>query len=215
MMFKPDFSQYLAHFTTDGEPKGSTEGNPVGDVASMSAFERLISILNEKKIRASSMPWTGAHAVCFTECPWSSLLSHTKAYSPYGIGFHKKIVFAKHGGPALYIRPDHYNKQLTFKQGFDNHLLPFVTPFSPTYRPYSMKTAKYDIGDCDYSHEREWRVPHDFPFDYKDVMFIVLKTYKDMAAFPQELKDAIGREKFILMDNYKMIETLWPVHIHD
>lgn len=214
-MFKPDFSQYLAHFTTDDLPKGGEDNNPVGDVASMSALERLISILNEKKIRSSSMPWTGAHAVCFTECPWSSLLSHTNVYSPYGIGFHKKSIFAKHGGPALYIRPDHYNKQLASKHGFDDHLLPFVTPFSPAYRPYSMKIAKYDIGDCDYSHEREWRVPHDFPFEYKEVKFIVLKTYKDMAAFPQELKDAIGREKFILMDNYKMIEELWPVHIHE
>jgi hypothetical protein len=33
-----------------------------------------------------------------------------------------------------------------------------------------------------------------------------------MAKFPKELKDAIGRDKFLLMDNYKMIEKLWPVH---
>ena len=26
-------------------------------------------------------------------------------------------------------------------------------------------------------------------------------------------KDAIGREKFLLMDNYTRIEKLWPVHI--
>lgn len=34
-----------------------------------------------------------------------------------------------------------------------------------------------------------------------------------MAAFPKDLKDAIGRDKFILMDNYIHIEKLWPVHI--
>lgn len=33
-----------------------------------------------------------------------------------------------------------------------------------------------------------------------------------MAQFPKELKDAIGRDKFLLMDNYTKIETLWPVH---
>ena len=39
-----------------------------------------------------------------------------------------------------------------------------------------------------------------------------LPDYMAMARFPKELKDAIGREKFLLMDNYKMIEELWPVH---
>jgi len=34
-----------------------------------------------------------------------------------------------------------------------------------------------------------------------------------MAAFPKELKNSIGREKFIIMDNYKKIEELWPVHL--
>ncbi|MCB0397591.1 MAG: hypothetical protein KDD36_13130, partial [Flavobacteriales bacterium] len=34
----------------------------------------------------------------------------------------------------------------------------------------------------------------------------------DMAKFPKELKDKIDRAKFILMDNYKLIEKLWPVH---
>jgi len=33
-----------------------------------------------------------------------------------------------------------------------------------------------------------------------------------MARFPKELKDAIGREKFILMDMYKKVEELWPTH---
>ena len=33
-----------------------------------------------------------------------------------------------------------------------------------------------------------------------------------MAQFPKEFKDAIGRDKFILVDDYKNIERLWPVH---
>ncbi len=44
------------------------------------------------------------------------------------------------------------------------------------------------------------------------VQFVVLPDYMAMARFPKELKDAIGREKFLLMDNYKIIEELWPVH---
>ena len=64
----------------------------------------------------------------------------------------------------------------------------------------------------DYSHEREWRVPHDFPFAYEDIEFVILNDYHDMASFPKPLKDVIGRDKFILIENYKQIETLWPVH---
>ena len=211
IMNKPDYSNYVAHFTNDGKLKG--DNNADADIEQMSAYDRLISILRSKTIKASNMPWTGAKAVCFTESPWTSLLVHTQRYSPYGIGFNKKALFVKHGGPAIYIRTDHYRKQCADGGGFHKMLLPFVTPFSPTYRPYSMKNAKYDIGDCDYTHEREWRVPHDFPFEYRDVKFIILNTYQDMAKFPQDLKDAIGREKFILMDNYKIVEELWPVHI--
>lgn len=94
-MNRPDFSNYLVHFSSNGTLKGNDHDNPVADVVPMTAQERLISILRDKKIRASSMPWTGAHAVCFTECPWSSLLAHTKVYSPYGVGFSKKNYFCK------------------------------------------------------------------------------------------------------------------------
>jgi hypothetical protein len=33
-----------------------------------------------------------------------------------------------------------------------------------------------------------------------------------MAKFPQGLKNAIGREKFLLMEVYRTVEHLWPVH---
>lgn len=210
MANRPDFSNYLVHFTSDSQPKGGVDNNPVKDIVGLSASERLLRILKDKKIRASQMPWTGANAVCFTECPWSSLLAHTENYSPYGIGFSKKSVFAKNGAPAIYIRPDHFEEQK--EKGFVNHLYSFLTPFAPSYRPYKMKEKYKKIGDCDYTHEREWRVPHNYQFDYKHIEFIILNSYQDMDSFSDELKDAIGMEKFIFMDNYKMVEKLWPVH---
>ena len=135
-MNKPDFSNYVAHFTTDGKFKG--DNNTEVEFEQMSAYDRLINILRSKTIKASNMPWTGAKAVCFTESPWTSLLAHTQQYSPYGLGFSKKSLFDKHGGPAIYVRTDHYRKQRVEGSGFHKMLLPFVTPFSPVYRPYSM-----------------------------------------------------------------------------
>lgn len=191
---RPDQSEYLAHFTKGDKP-----------------IDTLAKMLTDGVIIASSLPWTKKPAACFTECPWSSLLAHAANYSPYGVGFTKSHVFAAGGGPAFYVRADHYQKQ-----NWDGHVHTFVTPFWPRYRPASLRGGDVLGGkSIDYAHEREWRVPHDFKFGLDEVQFVILDTYQDMAAFPRELKDKIGREKFILMDMYRKIEELWPTHLMD
>jgi hypothetical protein len=189
---RSDQSEYLVHFTKGQDP-----------------FKNIVAILNDKTIRAGKLPWTKLPAVCFTECPWPSLIKHAESYSPYGIGFAKPRVFAAGGGPAYYVRADHFEKQQ-----WEDHVMAFATPFWPEYRSKALYDTKYLKGKTiDYSHEREWRVPHDFSFDYSQVEFVVLNSYEDMAAFPKPLKDAIGRKKFILAEIYQNIEKLWPTHI--
>jgi len=77
---RPDFSNYVAHFTTDRAPLGNQEeaGDAVNlaGIARLTAYERLEAILQQKIILATPMPWTGRRAVAFTECPWGSLLRH-------------------------------------------------------------------------------------------------------------------------------------------
>jgi hypothetical protein len=204
---RPDVSFFLAHFTSGRPPVAkSDKTNPTLEFANVTAIKRLENILKTKTIKASTLPWTGKRAVCFTECPWTSLVDHTKRYSPFGIGFNKKFIFVSGGGPVYYVRADYYEHQ-----NWSDYANTFVTPFWPKYRS-KKNTKKTKFKDCDFTHEREWRVPHDLTFDYTDIEFIVLNKYEDMAKFPQDLKDEIGRQKFLLMDNYKMIETLWPVH---
>lgn len=189
---RPDQSDFLAHFT-----KGDQ------------AYENLVSILTDGIVRASNLPWTGKPAACFTECPWSSLLVHAQHYSPYAVGFTKPHVFAAGGGPAFYVRADHYRKQ-----NWADHVHTFVPPFWPKYRPAALKGAEFLGGKfIDYAHEREWRVAHEFRFSSEQVQFVILDAYEDMAKFPKELKDRIGRDKFILMDMYKRVEQLWPTHL--
>lgn len=206
---RPDFSNYLAHFTKDAAPFGAMDkGNPTNQFGGLTAVERLIRILDSGEIKASSIPWVGRYGVCFTECPWSSLLDHANQYSSCGVGFTKPHVFAAGGGPVFYVRAD-----LWLKQQWDPHLKTFVTPFWPPYRPGHLKDKKYLGGQTvDYSHEREWRVPHDFTFTLDQIQFVILPGYREMAEFPRELKDQIGRDKFLLMDNYRNVEQLWPVH---
>lgn len=214
MSFKPDQSNYLAHFTSAAPKAKQTAAY---DFWQKSAYDKLVNILTTKKIHASVMPWTGSHAVCFTECPWTSLVQHTTQYSPFGIGFSKNFIFSRNGAPVYYVRMDQYKKQQ-----WHEHLHSFVTPFLPAYSPgtlvdklkkESAETGRpKEVKTVDYTHEREWRVPHDLTFEYNQIEFIILDTYKDMAIFPENLKDQIGRDKFLLMDNYKTIERLWPVH---
>lgn len=208
MATRPDFSNLLAHFVTGRKPCVDNASNPAISFANMSPIERLVSILNGKKIVSTTMPWINRPAVCFTECPWTSLLAHAERYSPYGIGFQKSHVFAAGGGPVYYVRADHWEKQ-----NWDSDIKTFVTPFWPSYRPAKMKSAvKLNGKSVDFSHEREWRVPHDFTFKLEQIEFVVLNTHADMEGIPKKLMDAIGSDKFLIMENYRSIERLWPVH---
>ena len=184
-------SKYVAHFTKGDKSCSNIE-----------------NMLNAGMINANNLPWNGQPAVCFTECPWSSLLAHADQYSPYGIGFRKEHVFAAGGGPAYYVRNDFFGQQKWSGVNFT-----FVTPYWPGFRPAAKQQHDKNSHPIDYLHEREWRVPHDFTFKLDQVEFVILPDYNTMAAFPSKLKNGIGREKFILMDVYRKIEELWPVHV--
>ena len=218
-MVRPDFSEYVVHFTKDQAPiTAGTETSPaLKAIAGKSAVERLTAILTSTKLRATRMPWTNRPAVCFTECTWASLLDHATRYSRFGLGFSKHFLFARGGGPAIYLTPgllEHQKKHVgTEKQPFDDTLYSFMTPFCPPYAPKAYRDQFWKREKAlDFSHEREWRVPHDLDFKLTDVAFVIVDKYEDMAAAPKALKDAIGRDKWLMMDNYARIEQLWPVH---
>ena len=56
-------------------------------------------------------------------------------------------------------------------------------------------------------------MPHDFVFELAQVEFVIVPNYEAVAKFPKDLKDAIGRKKFIMIEVYSQIEKLWPVHL--
>src|SRR5690242_8310504 len=139
-MNHPDFSNYAAHFTKSEEPH-SNKYHPTDSLPhriSGTALERLQRILEEKKIYSHALPYTDRKAVCFTECPWSSLLGHADKYSSYGIGFKKEVLFSAGGGPVHYIRQDLFDKQRNHGnqgKGFCEELYTMMTPFHPSYAP--------------------------------------------------------------------------------
>ena len=90
---RPDFSNYLVHFTKGRRACSEASNNPALSFAQGNAQERLQHILEGKVICASELCWIHENAVCFTECVWSSLLAHASNYSSYGIGFSKEFIF--------------------------------------------------------------------------------------------------------------------------
>lgn len=212
MRIRPDQSNYLAHFTKNGKEFNLDEDVSHLDsvpVNKMSARDKLVAILKERKIRSSKVPWTNQSVVCFTECPWSSLLRHAQAYSPYGIGFTKKLVYSRKGNPVFYVNPYIYQKE-----DWDADVYPFVTPFVPLYASDNIKKQQpFNGKSIDYSHEREWRVVKDFPFQYQNIRFVILDNIQDLEYIPEDIKNAIGLDKFVFMDTYRKIEELWPTHI--
>jgi hypothetical protein len=212
---RPDFSEYVAHFTKEGPPTAAGRNDApavVAEIAPLSARERLIQILEERVIHATPMPYTGKPAVAFTECVWASLLEHSQTYSPYGIGFTKDYLFQQGGGPVFYMRQDLYRAQVQQQHGFHDTVWPFITPFVPEYASDEHVEEYWERPRVDYTPEREWRVPGDLTFEYGDVAFIVVENNRDGDAVAAIPPGNAFQGKILLTDNYSRITRLWPMY---
>lgn len=209
---RPDFSDYLSHFTKDGDFCNVKQNVDIANFKAMNAFEKLCSILQMREIKASIMPWTGTLGICFTECPWSSLLVHTKRYSSYGIGFTKEFIYREGGSPVFYMRFKLLNAiQKNIKDNQTKQtLLKLLTPYSPDF---DTDYAKQKHTRVDYTHEREWRISSNLQFEYKDIAFLIIEKHEDYDSLPMIFRENFDRNKIIVMDNYRLVEELWPVHI--
>lgn len=214
-MTRPDYSEYVAHFTS------TTNVDSAAKISGMSPLERLAAILTDKKIVATPKHYgLGGASVAFTECPWPSLLAHANQYSSYGIGFIKAQLWSAGGQPAIYMRSetlhairDHVNKAAgqAVYPAIDETLGTFYTPIEREsgWQLLGGKTVDTHI---DYTHEREWRVPTDFSFEYEDVKFLIVEQFADIAKLPPAAVKVLGERSILSMSNYRRIEELWPTH---
>ncbi|MBF4467865.1 MAG: hypothetical protein ISP01_00525 [Methanobrevibacter arboriphilus] len=125
-------------------------------------YETLKKILREKKLKANVTGYynhlKSTESVCFTDLSVRGLGRHAQNYSPYGIAFMKRLIYESDGGPALYIRENLLREREDC--GNINH---FVN--------------KVNIQrNFDFHHEREWRIPHDFEFDYEEISIVYAPT---------------------------------------
>lgn len=155
-----DISSRLTHLT---------KGN-----SSEEAFKILLKILEEKTVVGSTTA-TGfiigsKSAVCLQEAALNAIaenLLYEKElreksddkvrYSAFGLRFNKAWIYKKGGRPVIYEEKD---------------LMKSILPSDEYWR-----IVNYDLSDnqymVDWTHEREWRVPGDIQFEYKNVEIIV------------------------------------------
>lgn len=202
-----DYSPLVVHFTKEPDralvmDKLIVNTHPLFTYRDISAKERLLSILTNKIIYASPMPFlpNNSEAVCFTECIWDALISLADRYSPYGIVFSKQLVFEKGGGPALYIRGDSLS---TIQSNMPSCIEPLVVPFDPD------GILAHGV-HLNWVHEREWRLPTALEFEYSDIQYVIVANIRDAFDIIQHIgSQHIPEENCIPMDVYRTIRKVW------
>lgn len=180
------------------------EGDPLFNFKRASAMDRLVSILKTKTIYPSPMPWlpNSPKAVCFTECIWDALIPLAEAYSPYGVVFPKRLIFNKGGGPALYVRGDQLKKLIEDK-AIPPDLEPFIQPFDPE----AVLRPEVKI---DYLHEREWRLPSQFTFEYSDLEYVLVESIEEATSVVHQIgSQRLPEKKLIPLNTYEEIRKAW------
>lgn len=174
------------------------------DFKRASAMDRLVSILKTKTIHPSPMPWlpNNPQAICFTECIWDALIPLAEVYSPYGIVFTKRLIFNKGGGPALYIRGNQL-KRLIAGGAIPPDLEPFIAPFDPE------AVLKRGV-KIDYLHEREWRLPSQFTFEYNDLEYVLVESIDEASSVVHQIgAERLPERKLIPLNTYEEIRKGW------
>jgi len=178
------------------------DSHPLFAYKKTNAKERLLSILMNKIIYASPMPFLpkNSEAVCFTECIWDALINLADRYSPYGIVFSKRLIFENGGGPALYMRGDSLS---TIQSNMPSCLEPLVVPFDPD------GILAHGV-PLNWVHEREWRLPKALGFEYSDIQYVIVATIQDAFDVIQRIgPQDIPEENYIPMDVYRTIRKAW------
>jgi len=136
-----------------------------GNRGNVSALDALISILGQQRIRASTASGfikCGHSATCFTEMPLTAiqmLVDHSKStkhpYEGYGVAIHKIHVFKQGARPVIYL-PNNEAYWLPEEQRW--------------------RHVRFEYGDIDFTHEREWRSPGDFMLDQSFGYYVIVQN---------------------------------------
>jgi hypothetical protein len=178
---RSDISSSVTHLTRG--PKGK-EAN------ANAALEILLTILKDEKIKGSTTSSGfingSRRAVCFQDAPPQFLAQNVYferkyrqtvpdakvRYLAFGLIFGKTYAFQQGARPVIYDRTDDAKKYLSQRQWW--------------------RIVNLDLDDkkkiIDWTHEREWRCPGDFPFK-RDRATVILPDRKSYRRFVERAKE--------------------------
>jgi hypothetical protein len=135
----PEFTDFLVHFSGRAGNYSDLED----DVAAMSAAGRLESILRSQTIWTGHPFKTASPVVCFSEATRKGLnhLIGVVGYQPWGIVFHRDLVYNWGGSPVFHYRPDEWEGH---REALPAHLRP--------------RFVRFEAGKSEWLWEREWRI---------------------------------------------------------
>lgn len=132
----PDLSEVLTHFCGRRRERRDLPQH----IRSMSARERLESVLWEQQLQMFVTFSEGNPAVCFTEGRWAALkfMIEQRGYEPWALMFDRQSVYAANGGPAWHARDLEYSMLQQNQQ----------------LRSWAVRLGQ----GSDWLEEREWRI---------------------------------------------------------
>jgi hypothetical protein len=172
-ILRPDFSRAVVHLT-----RARSTSMGLFSAKGATSFEVVKEILATGKIKGSGNAGFikgPTPAVCLSEIPLSSVKffaaeegesETSKRYSFYGIAISKKTAFDIGGRPVIYL-PDSEASWI---------------PVNERWRH-----VRFEDGEVDFTHEREWRVPNEIDL-VKLPGFYVLVWSKEEALEIERLK---------------------------
>jgi hypothetical protein len=173
---RPDFKQGLVHLTRERFETKDSQGDDLFTKITIKPFDVLKEILNSGVIRGSGNNGYikgSKKAVCLSEIPLSSVhyfASSTQEpldrYRYYGIAISKEAAFKAGGRPVIYLPDDEAN----------------WIPDDQKWRH-----VRYEFGDVDFTHEREWRIPDDLVLTQLPGIYVLVET-------PSEAKEVFAME---------------------
>lgn len=166
------------------------------------AFENFWKILIDKKLNGGCGFINGdRNAVCFQELPLNALaenlnyeedLNDRVRYSPFGIRFQKRFIYQKGGRPVIYENTEVAKAMLPEKE---------------YWRIVDLNLSDKD-NYVDWTHEREWRVPDELQFEYKNIEVIV----KNGIYYRKLVKRCVERKRTDILLGIHGIITLSSIY---
>ena len=176
-----DCSFLLTHLVRQNEGRSDNEAHQtlklILDLAAKSAKPELRASQTSWYGTAASKiynPATGAfdgdennRAVCFTESTLAGLKAHRDVFrAKYDLAFDRDYLFKQGANPCLNRRESLLKEEIRCpREKYANHVYNFI--------PSQLHPFVNIIHESfDATHEREWRIARDFPFNYRNLMFV-------------------------------------------